>query len=134
MFNVQYHGFTRSGIFWFQCCFELSAWTELFFLPAECGVTARGVLRAGQWSQAQHCCSGLGRDGADEHFEVQRDKIDTCLGHNHPLRIAGFLHLSCNLLKKVCSPLLYLSKDALAAETIVGREDSVPCSVFDRRC
>lgn len=98
MFNVQYHGFIRSGIVWFQCYFERSARTELFFLTVESGVTARGVLREGQWSHAQHCCLGLGRDGADEHFEVPRDKIDTFLGHNHPLRIAGFLHLSCNLL------------------------------------
>lgn len=98
MFNVQYHGFIRSGIVWFQCYFECSARTELFFLTVESGVRARGVLREGQWSHAQHCCLGLGRDGADEHFEVQRDKIDTFLGHNHPLRIAGFLHLSCNLL------------------------------------
>lgn len=33
-------------------------------------------------------------------LKYKRDKIDTFLGHNHPLRIAGFLHLSCNLLKK----------------------------------
>lgn len=35
--------------FGFNVVFELSAWTELFFLPVECGVRARGALGAGPW-------------------------------------------------------------------------------------
>lgn len=63
MFNVQYHGFTQSGIFWFQCCLELSAWTELFFLPAESGDSSGCSERGsgGTHSAAARALPGTGQ-------------------------------------------------------------------------